>query len=209
MKNATNLWASTLGTIMGAAGLEHGIGEVLQGNVAPAGLMILSWPDSEFFRIMGGEPAMTIIPNLLVSGILTILISLVFIVWAIRFIHHKNGGLVLLLLTIPWLLVGGGLFPPFLGAIVGLVGTRVNAPLTWWRNHLPSGLQGFLGRIWQGSFITCVIAWLCLFPGINLFSYYLGIEDPNLMLVILSGALGSFLLTIFTGFAHDSRNPGI
>ena len=209
MKNATNLWASTLGAIVGVAGLEHGIGEVLQGNVAPDGLMILSWPEAEFFRIMNGEPAMTIVPNLLVSGILTILISLVFIVWSIRFVHRKHGGLVLLLLTIPWLLVGGGIFPPFLGIIVGLVGTRINAPLTWWRKHLPAGLQGFLGRLWLGSFIACVIAWLCLFPGINLFSYFLGVEDPSLMLVILSCALGSFLLTICTGLAHDSRNQGI
>jgi hypothetical protein len=209
MKNASNLFASTLGTIVGVAGLEHGIGEVLQGNVTPDGLMILSWPEADFFRIMNGEPAMTIIPNLLVSGILTILISLFFIVWAIRYVHRKHGGLVLILITIPWLLAGGGIFPPFLGLIVGAVGTRINSPLAWWRKHFPAGLRGLLGRLWRGSFIACVIAWLCLFPGINLFSYFLGVEDPNLMLVILSGALGAFLLTIFTGFAYDSRDPVI
>ncbi len=203
MRNATNTFTSTLGAIMGLAGLEHGIGEALQGNVAPSGLMILSWPDSSFFRIMGGEPAMTIIPNLLVSGILTILVSLAFIGWATRFVHRKNGGLVLIMLSVLLLLVGGGIFPPVLGIIVGAVGTRINAPLTWWRDHLPAGLRRFLGKVWQGSFIVCLIAWICLFPGLNIFSYFLGLDDPILMLVVLSCALGFFTLTLFSGFAHD------
>ena len=51
---------------------------MLQGNVAPEGIMILSWPDSEVFAILAGEPAMTIVPNLLITGILAILFSLLF-----------------------------------------------------------------------------------------------------------------------------------
>jgi hypothetical protein len=34
--------ASTFGVLAGLAGIEHGIGETLQGNVAPDGMMILS-----------------------------------------------------------------------------------------------------------------------------------------------------------------------
>jgi hypothetical protein len=52
------------------AGIEHGVGEIVQGNRAPAGTMIESWPDSAPFEIVGGEPAMTIVPNLLLTGIL-------------------------------------------------------------------------------------------------------------------------------------------
>jgi hypothetical protein len=34
--------ASTFGVLAGLAGIEHGIGETLQGNVAPDGMMIFS-----------------------------------------------------------------------------------------------------------------------------------------------------------------------
>ena len=93
MKNATRVFASTFGAIFALAGIEHGIGEIFQGNVAPSGIMILSWPESEFFRSLGGEPAMTIVPNLLVTGILAILFSLILLVWATLFVQRKNGGL--------------------------------------------------------------------------------------------------------------------
>jgi hypothetical protein len=37
---------STFGALAGLAGIEHGIGEVLQGNIAPEGPVVLSWPGS-------------------------------------------------------------------------------------------------------------------------------------------------------------------
>ena len=54
MRNATKVFASTFGAIMALAGIEHGIGEVLQGNVAPSGTMFMSWPESGFVRSLGG-----------------------------------------------------------------------------------------------------------------------------------------------------------
>ena len=159
MKSATQVTVTTFGIMMGLAGLEHGIGEILQGNVVPNGMMILSWPESKFFRSLAGEPAMTIIPNLFVTGILAILISLAFLVWATLFIQRKNGGLVLILLSIAMLLVGGGIFPPILGIIIGAVGTRINAPLTWWRTHLSVGSRNFLMKLWPWSYTACIIAW--------------------------------------------------
>jgi hypothetical protein len=98
MPNATRVTVSTFGAIAGLAGIEHAIGEVLQGNRAPYGVMILSWPRSDLFEILAGEPAMTIVPNLLVTGILAIAVSLVFLVWATVFVGRKHGGLVLILL---------------------------------------------------------------------------------------------------------------
>ncbi len=82
MKSATKVMVATLGTLAGLAGVEHGIGEALQGNVAPAGLAIVAWPGSEPFQVLSGEPAMTIVPSLLVTGILAILASLAYVLWA-------------------------------------------------------------------------------------------------------------------------------
>jgi len=146
---------------------------------------------------------MTIVPNLLVTGILAILFSLIFLVWATMFVHRKNGGLVLILLSIVMLLVGGGIFPPVIGIIIGILGTRINAPFTWWRTHLSVGLRHFLGKVWLWSFVANLIAWLLLFPGLNILGYFFGVNNPNLTLITLFFALASLLLTIFSGFAYD------
>jgi hypothetical protein len=116
MNNATRITVSTFGVLAGLAGIEHGIGEALQGNVAPDAAMFLSWPDSEVFELLNGEPAMTLIPNLLVTGILAIVASLIFLAWATMFVHRKHGGLVLILLSVVMLLVGAGFSPRFSGS---------------------------------------------------------------------------------------------
>jgi hypothetical protein len=205
MRNATRTLVSTLGAIMGLGGIEHGIGEVLQGNTVPCGLIFPSWPDSAFFRIVGGEPAMSIVPNFLITGILTILFSLVFTVWVTMFIDRKKGGLVLVLLSIVMLLVGGGIFPPIIGILIGILGTRINTPLTWWHSHLPVSLLYFLGKLWPWSFTLCIISWLSLFPGMSIFDYFFGINDSNLTYIALLCAFGLLLLTVFTGFTKDAQ----
>lgn len=187
----------------GLAGIEHGIGETLQGNRAPDGIVIESWPGA-VFRILGGEPAMTIVPNLLVTGILAILVSLIFLVWATMFVQRKHGGLVLLLLSIVLLLVGGGFGPPLLGIILGVTPTGIHAPFTWWRAHLSAGAQQVLGRMWPWLFGAAVIAWLLLLPGTILLDYFVAVDIPSQALTtLILVAFGLLLVTIVTGFAHD------
>jgi hypothetical protein len=205
MKNATQVVVSTLGALAGLMGIEHGIGEILQGNAAPDGMMILSWPGSAFFSTLAGEPAMTILPNLLVTGILAIFFSLIFLLWATLFVQRKHAGLVLILLSIVMLLVGGGFGPPILGILVGATATRINAPLTWLRTHLPAGLGRFLGKLWPWSFSACTIAWLSLFPGSVLLNYYFGVDNPNLVYSFILSAFGFLALAVLTGFAHDTQ----
>jgi hypothetical protein len=205
MKNATKAIVSTVGTIMGLGGIEHGIGEILQGNTAPSGMMFPSWGDAELFRIVSGEPAMSIIPNFLITGILAILFSLVFLVWIFRFLDQKKyGGLVMMLLSIILLLVGGGIFPPIFGILLGAVGTRINSPLTWWRTHLPAGLRDFLAKLWPWSYAVCTTAFLCLFPGSILLDYFFGVGSPLMIAIVVLIAIGSLLLTIIAGFGYDS-----
>ncbi len=47
---------------------------------------------------MGGDPALTVVPNLLATGILAMIVSLAVIVWAVWFLRGRKAGLVLLLL---------------------------------------------------------------------------------------------------------------
>jgi len=194
---------------MGLGGIEHGIGEVLQGNTVPNGVMFPSWPDSAFFRIVSGEPAMSIIPNLLITGILAIIISLAFTVWVTMFIYKRNGGLLLILLSIVMLLVGGGIFPPVIGILIGILGIKINAPLIWWSVHLPISLRHFLGMLWPWSFAICTISWLLLFPGMSILDYFFGVNNPNLTYITILCALGFLLLTIFTGFVKDAQQQTV
>jgi hypothetical protein len=118
--------ASVLGILAGVSGASHGPGEILQGNIVPSGIMIEAWPG---LTSLGGEPAMTIVPSFLVTGVLAIIFSLIVAVWAAAFVQRKNGGLVLILLSIIMLLVGGGVIPPGFGVIAGMIGTRIKQPL--------------------------------------------------------------------------------
>ena len=204
--SATRVTVSTFGIIVGLAGIEHGIGEVLQGNVTPEGVTIESWPESELLGILAGEPAMTIVPNLLLTGILAILASLIFLVWVTMFVQRKHGGLVLILLSVVMLLVGGGFGPPLLGIMLGTAATRINAPLNWWRAHLTAGSQRFLARLWPWSLVAGLIAWLSLLPGTILLDHFFGVDNPDLVVPVLTfSAFGLLLLTIFAGLAYDVR----
>ena len=61
------------GVLVAASAAEHGLGEALQGSRAAAGPFIQSWPDAALFRIEAGEPALTLLPNLVAAGVLTLL----------------------------------------------------------------------------------------------------------------------------------------
>ena len=203
MRNATQVTTGVMGTLFGLAGIEHGIGEILQGNIAPAGIMFTSWPDAEFFRNVGGEPAMSLVPNLLVSGILTILVSLAFIAWATLFVQRRNGGLVLILLSIVLLLVGGGFGPPLSGIIIGVAATRMHASLNERPSRIPAGMRRFIAPCWPGCLIACVFAWLVMLPGSSILAYFFGVDDPALTLMLILAAFGLLFTTIFIGYVHD------
>lgn len=198
MKNATRLTVSVFGALTGAAGLEHGIGEVLQGNVAPDEIVIQSWPGPGPFSILSGEPAMTIVPNLLVAGVLTIALSLIFLVWAVLFVQNKHGGPVLILLSLLMLLAGGGFAPPIMGVIIGAAATRINAPLGWQRVPL-------LAALWPWSLGAGVATWLLMLPGVPVLAYLSGLADATFVSILALCMFGLLFSTTITAFAHDSE----
>lgn len=121
--NKTRITASFLGVFAGlGGGVFHGIGEILQGSVAPDGMYIQAWPA---FESTAGEPAITIVPNFLITGILSIIMGIIVAIWAAGYIERKKGGLILILLSIIMLLLGGGIVPAIIGVIGGIIGTRI------------------------------------------------------------------------------------
>ncbi len=205
MNHKTRIFASTFGAIIALAGLEHGIGEIFQGNAAPDEIMILSWPNAEFFRGMGGEPAMTIIPNYLITGILALLVSLALLIWAIGFVQRKNGGWVMIFLSIVLLLVGGGIFPPIFGILIGLVATRINVRAADQKVNHPAGFRHLLAKLWPWSYTACILSWLLLLPGVPLIDRFTEVDITAAMLMILLLVFSTLFLTIFSGFAYDKE----
>jgi hypothetical protein len=206
MRSATRITVATFGVLAGLAGIEHGVGEILQGSRPPDGIVIRSWPDAAAFRIVGGEPAMTIVPNLLVSGILTILASLIFLAWVTMFVQRAHGGIILILLSLVLLLVGGGFGPPLFGLILGLAATRIDAPHKWWRTRLPERARRALSSMWPWAFAAGVLAWLCVLPGSILLEGARGVSSPErIMSVLIAAAFGLLLMAIVTSFAHDMQ----
>ena len=205
--SATRAVASTLGVLVGLAGIEHGFFEMLQGNVTPSDIMIDAIGPAQRFWEYGTETALTIIPNFFVTGILAIIVGLLVTIWAGAFIDRKYGAWVLILLSIMLWLVGGGFAPIFMSILASVTATRINKPLKWWRAHLSVNLRGFLAKLWPWSIIAFVLLFL-IGVEIAIFGYpLLWFFDANVTYNIqytLAFIMVGFMpVSILTAFAHD------
>jgi hypothetical protein len=156
MRRASRTTASVLGLFAGGASIEHGIYEILQGHVRPEGPMINSMgppcqPDAVWHRC---EPAMTILPSFLITGILAVAIGVFFMLWSLAFVQRKGGGLVMILSSIPMLLFGGGIFPPLIGIVAGAVGARINRGSAPGPTGRPGALVRITSRLWPWTLIV-------------------------------------------------------
>lgn len=206
---AARIVASLFGVLAGLGGLTHGIGEVLQGNIAPSGIVINSWTQGPIATNMGGEPAMTIVPNLLLTGVLTILVSLAVLVWAAVFVQRKNGGWVLIVLSIIMLLVGGGFGSPIVGILAGAAGTGIRSPLTGWRKRLPVNVRHFLAGLWPWVFGVAAITGTFLMIGSVILVCFFGLDNHDLFLNSFYLTVLSLLLTVLIGPAYDIQNGDV
>lgn len=201
MRNATRVVASWFGVVAGIAGIEHGYFEILQGNVRPDSLMIASMgPPCEPEKVWNAcEPAMTIIPNFFITGILALIIGIIVLIWAAAFVQRKKGGLVLILLSILMLLFGGGIFPPLIGIIGGVAGTKINAPLARQPMHLSGSILRFLAKLWPWPLVIFLVWIFGQFVVGYFFNEFLqksGFLSPLLI-------IGLLVLSILTGYAYD------
>jgi len=206
---AARLVASIFGILAGIGGIMHGPGEILQGNVAPAGMFFNSWTVEPIATNVGGEPAMSLIPNLLISGILTLLISSIVLVWAAAFVGRRRGGVILILLSFIMLLVGGGFAPPLIGIIAGVAGLGINAQEPKWSKNLSSRSRKLFAAAWPWLFAVCVIDGAILVVGSLIFGYIIGLNIPGVWVFCFLLAIPLLILTITTGVAYDSNRSNV
>ena len=202
MNKATMKLFLTLGILAGIMGMEHGIGEVLEGNRPTQGVFILSWPDSAFFEIMAGEPAMTLIPNYLLTGLLAIIFSCLFLTVLAKPSLNRKAVPLLFALLVLMLLAGAGFGPPILGLFAVLIARKRDSPLKLW-SKLPLTLHRLLSRLWPWSFGFCLLGWLMLFPGAALIAFFTGVDHALLMLIPILVAFAFIPITLLLGFSHD------
>jgi hypothetical protein len=204
---ATRITASTLGILVGLAGIDHGIFEILQGNVRPDGIMIEAIGPSQRFWEYGTETALTILPSFLISGILSVILGIAVVIWAGWFVDRKGGAAILMALSILLFLVGGGFAPIFMALIASLTATRIHASLSTWRRLMPGVVGRFLGAIWLlvlvifvFVFVISVVIAIFGWPLTAFFDARTAFDYLNSM------ALGMVLLMVLsaiTAFARD------
>lgn len=202
--SATRVAVSVFGALAALAGIEHGVGEILQGGVAPSGLVIRSWPDTAAVEVLGGEPAMSIVPNLAVTGVLAIITSVAVGIWAVWFIQRPHGGLGLIALSLVLLLLGGGFGPPLIGIVVGVAAARMGRE----RRGQPGRTLRAMARVWPWLVAAGLIGYLSLVPGVVVLSYATGFEDAGLVSALGVFAFAGLILGLLAARAHDDIATG-
>jgi hypothetical protein len=200
MRKATKLVATWLGIVAGIAGLEHGYFEFIQGNTPTPGLAFPSWgppcvPEEIWHAC---EPAMSILPNFLITGILAMLLSLALIVWVGWFLQRRHGGWVQMALSVLLLLFGGGFFPPIIAFIGGLAGTQINRPLS----GKPARLTRLAARLWPWALVIFVVWTLGQFPVGYFFNEFL----QSIMMISMLVILTTLPLAAYSAYAHDATH---
>jgi hypothetical protein len=204
--NATRVIVTTIGVILGFSGFNHGFFEFLQGNTPTDGLVIQAIGEAQRFWALGTEEAFTIIPNFLISGLLSMVLGLAIVIWSLWFIQTTHGRTVFLVLFILLFLVGGGI-----GQIVFFIpawafATRMNKPLTWWKKVLPRSIWPFLSRLW---IITLILSSTAILIGLEIaiFGFFPGMTNPEtiqstgLIFVLISAILN--VISFIAGFGYE------
>ena len=207
--NATRVIATTIGVFCGLfSGINHGIFEILQGNTPTNSLVISAIGEAQRFWSEGHEPAFSIIPNFMLTGILSIIVGSTLVIWSIWFLPSKHGRSVYLGFFTLSFLVGGGIGQVFFFLPAWAFATRMGKPLTWWRKVLSRSTWPFLSRLW---IVTLVLATASIFITleIGIFGFFPGLTDPQAIqdtsMIFLFSSVILYIVSFIAGFGHELR----
>jgi hypothetical protein len=202
MNKSNIVLVKTLGIIAGCVGIEHGIGELLQGFDRVYNVFILSWPHSAFFKIMAGEPAFTLFPVFFLAGFFSIIFSLLFVIM-ILFLLTKKYALPGLLMAIGLMFISGaGFGTTLLGISACLIATKNQSGLTLW-SKIPGKINILFSKIWIYSYTLCITGWISLFPGAPVISQITMSENEYIMIIPMFVSFVMIPITMVTGFSKD------
>ena len=156
-------------------GFIHGVGEILQAGSKSNSNLIYALDVADPDKVWhAGLPAFSVIPDYLISGIITVLISIAVVIFA-NLLIESNYFKILPLIFILLFLFGGGFVPPFIGIITSsyYVIRKKSS-----KNKQPSFLRKIIAKLWI-YLISALILWL---PS----SWIIGWIFPAFMLQISS-----------------------
>lgn len=198
---AMRITASLVGIYAGVLGAAHGIYEIQQGSVAPDGVLIEAIGSCKAETVAHAcLPAMTLVPNLRVSGMLAVLVGVMVALWAGLSIERRRGPLVLGGLAVALLLVGGGFLPPLYGLLGALVATQIHHHQAGW-GWVSLGISRLLAWLWPwllGVYFVSIGVQLALHKALNDFLLDAGaVMLPLEILMLIGAGLGAV--------AHDRQ----
>jgi hypothetical protein len=181
----TRVTASAIGVLLGLAGIfNHGLFEILQGNISTNGFYIEAIGENHRYWLYGTEGAFTLIHNFLITGISAVLVGLAIVFWSLKYMHVKHGATVFLSLLILLTLVGGGIGHIILFIPNWAFATRINKSLDWWEKIISVRLRKKLSAIWIYFLPATLISWLIVME-LGIFGYFPGQDNPDTILNIV------------------------
>jgi len=210
INHATKKTATSFCILSGFASIIHGFFEILQGNVPVKIGKILAIGPAHRLWEFGGEPALTIIPNYLITGILAIIISICLFVWAFIFIDKKHNLLWIVLLTISILLFGGGLAPPTFMIISIVAILFIKQDLVFRISSFMGKILNYFSFLWPGIlyfqyvlFLIAIISGVSGYPFLWVFDAGNSIKYLRIYGLIVTFVMGP--LTIISAIANDAK----
>jgi hypothetical protein len=211
-RRTTALVASAMGVLLALAGFEHGLFEALQGSRWTGGAFIQAIGPAIRWWKHGGEDAFTVVPNFLVTGLASMSISLLIVIWSLFRVRRGRGRTVFLLLFIGLTLVGGGIgFIPFY-LVTWAYASRIDKPPSGRRRVLGRKTGRLLTRTWPFSLGAVAVCWLIAIE-IAIWGYVPGQNDPETILgvdwVFLLAAMVFINLSFMAASARDSEHHAL
>jgi len=199
MKNPLHITTAFLGIYAGLIAIQHGIFEILQGSRVIGGLMFNAiGPPCQAEAVWHAcFPAMTLIPDLFITGIAAILVGAGIVVWAAVFAGRRRGGLVLGALSVLALLVGGGFVPVIIGMVAAVTANRLGMP------DRPGGAGWrIVSALWPWPLVLMAL-WL---PGSWLLGHFFSAAMLSAGgLLFLAFDIGLPVLAAVSGFGRAKR----
>ena len=197
--HSVRIVAAVIGVAIIFAGLTHNYWEIRQGNLPATGIYINSVGPEQLKWSDGQDPAITLIPNFLATGIVGFIFGTIAVIWTVFFIHKRYGPSVFLTLMIAQTLSGGGIgYIPFY-LVVWAYATRITKPLTWWNRVLSDGLRRGMALLWVPAMIGAAILWIVLLEA-SIFGFFWETIGKQQLLNTIWGAL--LVVMILTNIAY-------
>ena len=154
------------------------------------------------------EPAFTVVPNYLITGISAMTIGIIIVLWALFMMKSKFGVPVFAGLTVLLFLFGGGFATVFTSLFTVICALLQNKEHRWWKTHIPLKTAWTIGRIWPWLFVfTFLSSFIVVSTAVFGYPHVWFLPDAVVgKLLVLIGNVNSSLtiICILASIVHDT-----